>query len=108
MTPGQGDEAPRRPRNPLGLPCLEVRVRPCDFPERGWLSSAWPSRCQSQYSSSKAARKGAQGALSEAASPTPAPGLTQSQMSGPGRAHHPDSHTCVHKDEEVAGAEPRH
>lgn len=29
----------------------------------------------------------------------------QSQMDGPGRAHHPDSHTCVHKDEEVAGGE---
>ena len=58
MTPGLGAQGAEPPRNPPSAAHLEVRVRLHDFPKQGWLTPAGPSHCQSQHSSSEAARKG--------------------------------------------------
>ena len=76
-----------------------------NFLSRAGSAPAWPSRCQSQHSSSEAARKGVRERLSELLLQLQFQVRLPEPPDGPGRAHRPDSHTSVHKDEdeELAG-----
>lgn len=80
-----------------------------NFLSRAGSAPAWPSHCQSQYSSSEAARKGIRECLSELLLQLQFQVRLPEPLEGPGRARHPDSHTSIHKneDEEVVGGRKR-